>query len=175
MKCPACGNELQEMTVGDLVVDVCKNGCGGIWFDNQEFKKVDERHESAGEALLDIPRDETIQVDQGAPRLCPKCDGVTMMKHFASSRRAVEIDECALCGGIWLDAGELRKIREQYATEDERKEAFRQSFGQMFDAEVAEKQQADAAELQKYRKFAHMFRFICPTYYIPGKQDGGAF
>jgi Zn-finger nucleic acid-binding protein len=25
----------------------------------------------------------------------------------------VEIDECGGCGGIWLDAGELAKIREE--------------------------------------------------------------
>jgi len=28
------------------VVDVCQNGCGGIWFDNFELEKVDEKHET---------------------------------------------------------------------------------------------------------------------------------
>jgi hypothetical protein len=28
---------------------------------------------------------------------------------------------------------------------------------------------------EKARKVANMFRFICPSYYIPGKQDWGAF
>jgi Zn-finger nucleic acid-binding protein len=34
MKCPACKNVLQEMTVDNVTVDICKGGCGGIWFDN---------------------------------------------------------------------------------------------------------------------------------------------
>ncbi|MHC4573105.1 MAG: zf-TFIIB domain-containing protein [Planctomycetota bacterium] len=30
MNCPACSNQLQQMTVGNVTVDVCKGGCGGI-------------------------------------------------------------------------------------------------------------------------------------------------
>ena len=56
MKCPVCSNLLEAMTAGDVTVDVCKGGCGGIWFDNFELKKFDEPCESAGEALLDIER-----------------------------------------------------------------------------------------------------------------------
>ena len=52
MNCPACGNVLEEMKVGDVMVDVCQGGCGGIWFDNYELEKFDEPHESAGEELL---------------------------------------------------------------------------------------------------------------------------
>ena len=33
MKCPACFNELTELQVGNLTVDACQGGCGGIWFD----------------------------------------------------------------------------------------------------------------------------------------------
>jgi len=42
MNCPACGNILEQMTVGDVTVDVCQRGCGGIWFDNFELEKFDE-------------------------------------------------------------------------------------------------------------------------------------
>jgi hypothetical protein len=30
-------------------------------------------------------------------------------------------------------------------------------------------------DLRKARRIAHAFRFICPSYYIPGEQDWGAF
>ena len=43
MKCPACGNELSQMVAGEITVDVCKGGCGGIWFDHFELQKVDEQ------------------------------------------------------------------------------------------------------------------------------------
>ena len=106
MKCPACSNELQEMTVADVTVDVCKGGCGGIWFDNLELKKFDAPHESAGQALLNVERDETVQVDRTKRLKCPKCDDIVMMRHFFSVKKDVEVDECPGCGGFWLDAGE---------------------------------------------------------------------
>jgi hypothetical protein len=30
-------------------------------------------------------------------------------------------------------------------------------------------------KLEKARRIANIFRFICPSYYIPGKQEWGAF
>jgi len=59
MNCPACNRELKEKPVSGIKVDVCENGCGGIWFDNFELKKVDEKHEAIGEDLLKI-EDENI-------------------------------------------------------------------------------------------------------------------
>ena len=41
MKCPACENELTDKDVGGVTVDICNGGCGGLWFDNFEFKKFD--------------------------------------------------------------------------------------------------------------------------------------
>ena len=45
----------------------------------------------------------------------------------------------------------------------------------MFDGTLAKEAAASQAELAKAQRFAHAFRFICPSYYIPGKQDWGAF
>ena len=175
MKCPACENILQEMTVGDVAVDVCKGGCGGVWFDNFELKKFDEPHESAGEALLDIERDESLIVDHTKRLKCPKCDDVVMMRHFFSVKKGVEVDECPGCAGFWLDAGELRKIRGLFKTEEERHEAaeeyFEEVFGDHFKAMKAESEE----KLAKTRKIVSLFRYICPSNYIPGKQDWGAF
>jgi len=111
MKCPACFNDLTEMQVGSLAVDVCQGGCGGIWFDAFELQRADEEQEVAGERLLNIERDERIQVDPNRKRDCPRCSGVKLKRHFFSPQRRVEVDECPNCGGYWLDAGELAQIR----------------------------------------------------------------
>jgi hypothetical protein len=71
---------LQEITVSDVAVDVCKDGCGGIWFDNFELKKFDEPHESASEELLDIERDESVVAGHKKKLKCPKCDAVPVYK-----------------------------------------------------------------------------------------------
>jgi len=111
MKCPACANELTPLPVCNLLVDVCQGGCGGIWFDAFELRRVDEEHEAAGEPLLSIQRDERLVVDRSRKRECPRCAGIKLQRHFFSARRRVEVDECPSCGGCWLDAGELALIR----------------------------------------------------------------
>lgn len=175
MKCPACENILQEMTVGGVVVDVCKGGCGGIWFDNFELKKFDEPHESAGEALLDIERDESLVVDHTKRLKCPKCDDIVMMRHFFSVKKGVEVDECPSCAGFWLDAGELRKIRSLFKTEEERHKAAEEYFEEVFGDRLGAMKAESEDKLAKTRKIVNLFRYICPSYYIPGKQDWGAF
>jgi len=175
MKCPACFNELQEMTFGDVALDVCKGGCGGVWFDNFELKKFDEPHEPAGEGLLNVEKNPDVNVDRSQRYKCPKCDDIVMMRHFFSVKKKVEVDECPGCGGVWLDAGELEQLRGLFESEQERRQAgeeyFEKKFGEHFKAMEAENE----AKLAKTRKFSNMFRFICPSYYVPGKQDWGAF
>ena len=175
MKCPACSNMLQEMKVGDVTVDVCKGGCGGIWFDNFELKKFDEPHESVGEALLDIERDESIVIDHTKRLKCPRCNDVVMMRHFFSVKKEVEVDECPGCAGFWLDAGELREIRSLFDTEEQRHEAADAYFLEVFGDELTAAKAESEEKLAKTRNIANMFRFICPSYYIPGKQNWGAF
>lgn len=175
MKCPACENILQEMTAGGVVVDVCKGGCGGVWFDNFELKKFDEPHESAGEALLDIERNENVIVDHTKKLKCPKCDDVVMMRHFSSVKKGVEVDECPGCASVWLDAGELRQIRGLFKTEEERHKAADEYFQDVFGDQLKAMKAESEEKLAKTRKIVSLFRFICPSYYIPGKQAWGAF
>ncbi len=176
MNCPACDRELTRWTSPVLEVDVCDGGCGGIWFDHYELAKADESSEAAGEGLLDVAVDPALQVDLDRRRLCPSCtDDVVMMRHFTSVARKVTIDECPECGGIWLDAGELRAIRDEFPTDDARQAAADQYFGDVFGPELAAEHAKSQEELARSQRFAHAFRFITPSYYEPGKQEGGAF
>jgi Zn-finger nucleic acid-binding protein len=117
IKCPACFNELTTTQVGTINVDVCQGGCGGIWLDAFELQKVDEEDETVGERLLEIERDQRIVVDFLRKRDCPRCPEVKLKRHFFSPKRQVEVDECPNCGGYWLDAGELAKIRQEKSQE----------------------------------------------------------
>lgn len=175
MKCPACSNDLSRKEAGGVKVDICEGGCGGIWFDNHELKKFDEPHESAGESLLDVEKSGNLKVDMNAKRKCPKCDNITMMQHFFSVKREVMIDECPNCAGVWLDVGELRQIRKQFDSEEERKKAASDYFGDVIDAGMTQVGGDTRARTEKRKKFANIFKYICPTQYIPGDQDWGAF
>lgn len=168
MECPACKRQLQEMTAGEVTVDVCKGGCGGIWFDNQELKKFDEPHEGAGEALLDVERDEGLQVDHSQRRGCPHCRDVVMMRHFFSIKREVELDECPGCGGMWLDAGELANIRGLYGSEEERKQAAKEYFDEVFGEKLNEMR--TETEGRALNRAANVMKFLSPSYYLSGRK-----
>ena len=45
LTCPACGKEMEKVFIESMQkhLDVCLNGCGGMFFDNREFEKVDEQ------------------------------------------------------------------------------------------------------------------------------------
>ena len=134
MNCPACGHPLSTTSAGGVTVDVCDGGCGGIWFDRFELAKGDEVAETAGGELLDVRRDPAVQVDPSKRYLCPKCtDDVVMMRHFWSVKRAVTIDQCPECSGVFLDAGELAGIRAEFPTEQARNAAADAYFAEVVD------------------------------------------
>lgn len=175
MLCPACGETLSKLVQADLTVDVCKTRCGGIWFDNYELEKVDEAHESLGQPLLDLSPHTAISSDQAAKRRCPKCPDSGMRRNFFSVQQQVEVDGCPTCGGIWLDASELASIRERYTTEVARKEAADKYFSKLFDTELKQVSGTSTEEARRAQKVARAFRFVLPSYWLPGTQGGGPF
>lgn len=121
MECPACHKAMEQEDFGDALVDVCKEGCGGIWFDWSELQLLDEKHEGLGQSLqgaLNSPRHK----DNARGRInCPKCH-VPMVAHFYKSETMVTIDECYSCGGFFLDAGELEVLRENHLDDAQREQ-----------------------------------------------------
>ena len=119
--CPACQKEMVKVFVSSagFNVDVCLNGCGGIYFDNKEYDNCDEQHENVDEIMKALEGKTFTSVDESLVRKCPVC-GANMVKHFASPKAKVTIDDCYTCGGKFLDRGELQKIRSEYASEEER-------------------------------------------------------
>jgi len=120
LNCPACGGKMRKifMDKAGINLDVCLDGCGGIFFDNQEIRSFDEKKEDVEALTKALESNSFSQTDQTADRKCPLC-GVVMHKRFASVKHKVSVDECYNCGGIFLDNGELQKIRAQYETEED--------------------------------------------------------
>jgi len=174
MNCPACGTAMTEIAAGDVKVQACKGGCGGLWFDEWTLGKVDQPDQSAGESLLNVPQNASLKVDQSPRRKCPR-DSVVMMRHFWSVKRDVVVDECPKCEGIFLDPGELTAIRADYKSDAERHKAAEAYYSEMFDQQLAGMLRQDKAKLESARRVAKIFKFLCPSYYIPGKQAWGAF
>jgi Zn-finger nucleic acid-binding protein len=175
MECPACSQTLDSREAAGISLDVCSGGCGGVWFDQFEFRKFDEAYEEAGTWLLELTGVRRVSGGSGASLVCPRCDGSVLHRHFFSTNRRVEVDECPTCAGVWLDVGELRELRDQFPTEAARKEAAAEYFEDVFGEQLAAMRAESEEKRAKAARFAHMFRFITPSYYIPGDQEWGAY
>ncbi len=162
MECPACNRNLKQVNVVGVAVDICEDGCGGIWFDQTELEKFDERHEYDGGVLLDIHRDSNISIDMNKKRGCPKCRDVVMYKHFFSIKRKIEVDECYNCGGFWLDHGALSQIRKQFKTEGERDKATTKYIDPLVEKECGPILAKNEEKLIKTRKIVKLL--LSPFY-----------
>jgi len=131
MKCPACGLALAEMTVGGVKVDLCREGCGGIWFDHLELQQVDDVEEAAGETLAAVSPAVDASVRPGGARACPRCGHPAMTQHRYGPRSNVLVDECNRCEGIWLDGGELAAIRAEFTSGADRQAATQAVLDEM--------------------------------------------
>lgn len=51
IECPACGKIMQKIPMSEsgTMIDICLDGCGGIFFDGQELKHFDEQNENIKE------------------------------------------------------------------------------------------------------------------------------
>lgn len=110
MKCPACKNPLLQKGAGEITLDVCLGGCGGIWFDAAELDRVSARAATTLHSIWQIPRS-NVQLTE--PCRCPRCPELVLERKWFSDAQGVEIDQCTKCGGIWLDAGEFSRIYEE--------------------------------------------------------------
>lgn len=121
MKCPACSNDLTAVTIEGVTIDFCKGSCGGIWFDYHEVEKFDRLNENVSFDVLKGEGGQNVVLDYNKPRRCPKCTGETLSRHFLDKQKEIEVDECGNCSGIWLDPGELNRLRHLNTDEDSRK------------------------------------------------------
>ncbi|KZR61907.1 zf-TFIIB domain-containing protein [Prochlorococcus sp. MIT 1303] len=159
MQCPACEKQTTHIIICGTELDVCQGGCGGIWFDNYELNKFDETHEEAGQ-LLDIEMDSNVKLDLETRRNCPKCVDIKLMRHYFSIKRKVVVDECANCGGIWLDGGELNKARGLYASEEDKKIATENLYNELFQREIGKESEQLYTNKNKQIRMGNILKFI---------------
>lgn len=123
LTCPACGKTMEKVYIPSqgINLDICTEGCGGIYFDNREFDKFDEKHEDISEILRKLEGKTFAPADETVTRICPNC-GAKMVKNHSSIQQSIEVDDCYTCGGKFLDNSELVKIRAEYESNAERDE-----------------------------------------------------
>lgn len=110
MNCPKCDNGFEVIQFHEVELDRCK-GCGGLWFDEGELKKIEDM-ELSGADISDFDKRNTEHMEHGAGEgKCPKCENPLCEINFMYESK-IRIDACEVCGGLWLDQGELSEIME---------------------------------------------------------------
>lgn len=97
---------MNVVRIEDVVVDRC-TACSGLWLDAHER----ERLLAAGAAAKIDVGDAKLgrQLDQLRSVPCPRCSG-RMVSMVDADHPDVHFEQCAACGGSYLDAGELREL-----------------------------------------------------------------
>ena len=91
-----------EVLGPNVVIDVGPQ-CQGIWFDDNELKKV------LGDRKLANYLTKHIGMQSKSKLVCPRCGGLMGLEYAQD----VEIDVCLNCHGAWLDYGELERLKEE--------------------------------------------------------------
>lgn len=106
LRCPKCIEPLERVGILEWVVDRC-TGCGGMWFDADELDVVralpGAEAADTGDPAVGARLDALRTID------CPRCDS-RMVQRVDAERPDVHYEQCSSCGGIFLDAGELRAL-----------------------------------------------------------------
>ena len=108
-RCPACQVYLEAASVASQHVLYCTK-CRGILAEHKGFLKLIKYLRARASGLPDEP----IAIDHQELRRrirCPHCDQMMDVHPYYGPGNIV-IDTCTACGVIWLDHGELRKIRD---------------------------------------------------------------
>lgn len=106
MNCPKCEGVLRRAEVADIELDQCDT-CAGIWFDAGELPRILDQ--KSVDALRRLPK--TRVLDDAKRAKCPRCRGEGKLVQVASLTSDIHVDTCAVCGGQWLDGGELDVLR----------------------------------------------------------------
>ncbi len=111
MKCPACAYKLDEQQAGGLSLYLCREGCGGVWFDTFEMDRLDQDTEAVSELLLRPKQNPNVEVNALGARDCPRFGGIQLKRVLLSPGSQVHLHECPSCDGCWLDEAELAQMK----------------------------------------------------------------
>lgn len=137
-ECPRCWKPLQEERRSvfgpDVTVDLCPQ-CSGEFLDRGEIRKL------TGDRDLHKLLTKHLGIDSDSQLLCPACGGLMDAEHLELESATVEVDVCLSCHGVWLDDGELGKIKE---SDVDHSDLSSEKVAEIFDAKVASDRQRAA-------------------------------
>ena len=109
LACPYDGHRMDKVEVGKFTIDRCGE-CGGLWFDMAELQRF-IAHKLPTEKLDIGAKRGSERAHAGQKYKCPR-DHSDLIVMADVKQAHIKYHSCTVCGGIMLDAGELRDITE---------------------------------------------------------------
>lgn len=161
LNCPACGNELTPQTISPLTLHACDGGCGGLWIEWIDSETV-EALQSPAPTSFTICKGDQRQTNPALQYRCPQCTNLVMNRHYVRVLDDVLVDECPSCGGIWLNAGEVDEVRDQFTQETPETA--------LDDADTQDTE-GSADQLQRARRFRQVCHYLCGGHTVRQEQS----
>ena len=168
MNCPSCNNELKALAVTGVRVLACAGSCGGLWFERNQLKKLKNRNTGAGAELLRVERAEGVHVFRDVQHPCPHCIHSLLYRHWFSRKFHYEVDQCAKCGGFWIDVGALARLSPQSPAEAEQQTA-KMYFKNLFEENLKPENLLHPDTQAAARIIVKIFRFLTPKTLFPAE------
>lgn len=114
MKCPIDNIELQEKQGEGFAYHQCSD-CEGLWMRHRALRTLVQKYKPNADVVMPRPADAYVlgkassKSDTNNITQCP-LDGSDYYEHAFGS---VIMDICPKCDGIWLDKGEMAKVKDE--------------------------------------------------------------
>lgn len=105
--CPHDQVAMERLKIGENFIDRCPT-CGGIWLDRHEIARIIDRTPSGSTLDAGPVRGARRRHSIDRPH-CPR-DRSPLIEMIDKNRPHVVVDACTVCGGVYLDAGELKDL-----------------------------------------------------------------
>ena len=114
LSCPKCGGNLEPVMYEIIEVDRCCQ-CNGIWFDSSEAENLKKLRGSEKIDIGTLDKEQENQKEElDTHILCPHCN-IPMIKMLDFDKHPIWYETCPQCQGIWFDAGEFKKFKDNFA------------------------------------------------------------
>ncbi|ACK71573.1 hypothetical protein PCC7424_3171 [Gloeothece citriformis PCC 7424] len=109
--CPKCGSKLETLQFDDIEIERCCQ-CAGLWFDSLEAEQLKSIQ---GSEILDLGNpEENSRFDRLSKDIkCPRCRG-KMLRMLDIDLYTIWYEKCTKCHGVWLDAGEFKRYKQNF-------------------------------------------------------------
>jgi Zn-finger nucleic acid-binding protein len=87
-----------------------------------------------------------------------------MARHSFGPAGEVCAAECPRCGGVWLERGELSRVRQAFVLSGLREEATRRWLAEHAAPRLGEMAARGGESARTARRLSQVFSFVCPSW-----------